>query len=243
MEQLVNDVDKMTSLVISELTGKRHSDVISAIKKMESSWVKLGQRSFSFISYKDSQNRVQPMYELSKTESLYIATKFNDEARAKLILRWEALESEKQSKLRRLPSKKELALMVVDAEERAERLQLEIETKHIPRSQFVDQVFNSDALITMSQAAKSLGLGFGRNTLFKKLREKGILFKSSNEPKQQYVDSGYFEIKEKMFSTPTGDKIKIQTYVTQKGLGYIAKIFKVVQLPVNEHNKAKFISA
>jgi hypothetical protein len=34
------------------------------------------------------------MYELSKTECLYIATKFNDEARAKLILRWEQLETD-----------------------------------------------------------------------------------------------------------------------------------------------------
>jgi phage regulator Rha-like protein len=35
------------------------------------------------------------MYELTKTESLYIATKFNDEARAKLVLRWEQLETRK----------------------------------------------------------------------------------------------------------------------------------------------------
>jgi hypothetical protein len=29
---------------------------------------------------------------LTKTECLYIATKFNDETRAKLVLRWEELE-------------------------------------------------------------------------------------------------------------------------------------------------------
>ena len=33
-----------------------------------------------------------PCYVLTKTECLYIATKFNDEARAKLVLRWEELE-------------------------------------------------------------------------------------------------------------------------------------------------------
>ncbi len=38
----------------------------------------------------------QPFYVLTKAECLYIATKFNDEARARLILRWEELENEKQ---------------------------------------------------------------------------------------------------------------------------------------------------
>ena len=37
-----------------------------------------------------------PIYELTKTECLYVATKFNDEARARLILRWEQLENERQ---------------------------------------------------------------------------------------------------------------------------------------------------
>ena len=36
------------------------------------------------------------MYSLTKTECLYVATKFNDEARAKVILRWEELEQSKQ---------------------------------------------------------------------------------------------------------------------------------------------------
>ena len=51
-----------------------------------------------------------PCYQLTKTETLYIATKFNDEARARLVLRWEELELEKirvnpcNSCLRKLPS-------------------------------------------------------------------------------------------------------------------------------------------
>ena len=72
-------------------------------------------------------------------------------------------------------SRKELAYMVIEAEEKAERLQLEIETKHKPRSQFVDKVFESQDLISMSVVAKTLQLDFGRNTLYKKLREKGVL--------------------------------------------------------------------
>ena len=36
--------------------------------------------------------KMVPYYSLTKTECLYIATKFNDEARARLVLRWEELE-------------------------------------------------------------------------------------------------------------------------------------------------------
>gem|GEM_PF-3015294 len=36
--------------------------------------------------------REVPCYMLTKTECLYIATKFNDEARARLVLRWQQLE-------------------------------------------------------------------------------------------------------------------------------------------------------
>ena len=49
---------------------------------------------------------------LTKTECLYIATKFNDEARAKLVLRWEELEMadvrRKMSDVRYLPEPKEI---------------------------------------------------------------------------------------------------------------------------------------
>jgi hypothetical protein len=43
-------------------------------------------------TYKDANGQLRPCYQLTKTECLYIATKFNDEARAKLVLRWQELE-------------------------------------------------------------------------------------------------------------------------------------------------------
>ena len=39
-----------------------------------------------------------PCYQLTKTECLYIATKFNDEARARLVLRWQDLELQEQER-------------------------------------------------------------------------------------------------------------------------------------------------
>ena len=82
----------ISSLEIAELTGKPHADLMKAIRKMEDAWTQVNQGKFSLITYTDSRNRQMPCYELTKTECLYIATKFNDVARAKLVLRWQELE-------------------------------------------------------------------------------------------------------------------------------------------------------
>jgi phage regulator Rha-like protein len=86
----------ISSREISELTGKRHADLLRDIRKMEESWTKIAGSKFALSEYKDSTGRSLPMYQLTKTECLYIATKFNDEARAKLVLKWEELENRKQ---------------------------------------------------------------------------------------------------------------------------------------------------
>ena len=70
----------MTSLEIAEVTGKPHNDVLKAIRKMEEAWTKATQGKFSLSTYQDATGRRLPCYALSKTECLYVATKFNDEA-------------------------------------------------------------------------------------------------------------------------------------------------------------------
>jgi phage regulator Rha-like protein len=86
----------MTSLEIAELTGKQHKDVLKAIRNMEPAWTKTCGRKFALtsriIEQPNGGTREVPCYSLTKTECLYIATKFNDEARAKLVIRWEELE-------------------------------------------------------------------------------------------------------------------------------------------------------
>ena len=88
----------MTSLEIAELTGKQHKNVMQAIRNMEPAWEKVTGLKFQLCekSYllANGVTKKQPFYQLTKTECLYIATKFNDEARAKLVLRWQELEME-----------------------------------------------------------------------------------------------------------------------------------------------------
>ncbi|WP_289704814.1 Rha family transcriptional regulator [Bacteroides acidifaciens] len=88
----------MSSVEIAEMTGKLHHHVLRSIRAMEPAWVKIGGTNFGFTSYTDQWNRKKPMYLLDYRECMYIATKFNDEARAKLILRWDELEKEDRAK-------------------------------------------------------------------------------------------------------------------------------------------------
>ena len=91
-----NDKQMMTSLEIAQVTGKQHKDVLKAIRNMESGWTKVAGRKFALSEYQDSTGRSLPCYQLTKTECLYIATKFNDEARARLVIRWQQLEEERR---------------------------------------------------------------------------------------------------------------------------------------------------
>ena len=54
---------------------------------LEPAWVKVNGRKFALVEYQDKKGELRPCYQLTKTECLYIATKFNDEARAKLVLK------------------------------------------------------------------------------------------------------------------------------------------------------------
>lgn len=82
--ETINASEYMTSKEIATITGKPHNDVLKAIRAMEPAWYKITEGNFSLSEYTDPTGRKLPMYELTKTECLYIATKFNDEARAKI---------------------------------------------------------------------------------------------------------------------------------------------------------------
>lgn len=99
-----------------------------------------------------------------------------------------------------------------------------------PKAELMERVLDSDERIDIGQSAKILELPFGRNTLFKKLREMGIFFKNKNEPKQEYVQRGYFILKEKWIDYNNHDGFTVlKVLVTQKGLEFLANLFNVVK--------------
>lgn len=168
--------DRMTSLQIAEITGKAHADVMKAIRKMEPAWSKINEGNFSLVEYKDKKGETRPCYSLNKEECLYIATKFNDEARAKLIKRWKELEE--QSKPSVPQNYLEALKSLVKSEEEKQQLALENRkqqqeiltiskenmelgnkiTEMLPKVSYYDQILQSNATMTVTQIAQDYGM-------------------------------------------------------------------------------------
>ena len=141
---------RMSSLDIAELCGKPHNDILKAIRKMELAWVKVNGGKFSLVEYKDSKGELRPCYSLSKTETLYIATKFKDEMRAKLVLRWEELERERLEQ-RFLQRPTELRLLATAQE-------VLHESEEIVGGQLDVANEDSDGCFTATEIAKVFGM-------------------------------------------------------------------------------------
>ena len=150
---------RMTSLEIAQVTGKPHNDVLKAIRKMEQAWNQVTQGNFSLSTYQDATGRTLPCYALTKTECLYIATKFNDEARAKLVLRWEQLERE------RMMTKGIRKLLVTDDD-------IMHEAERIVGRTLIANNQHADGCITATDIATAIGIA--TNDLNAWLTDMGI---------------------------------------------------------------------
>lgn len=80
-----------------------------------------------------------------------------------------------------------------------------------------------NALLTMEQAAKLLGIG--RTRLFDFVRAKGVFINHSNLPYQRFLDRGYFKVKTSTFIDTYGrEKTSTKALVTQPGLRYLQSL-------------------
>ena len=94
-----------------------------------------------------------------------------------------------------------------------------------PKVEFANHVGSSKDLLTIGQFSKLVhdeNIPVGRNRLFKWMRDKGYL-RQNNEPYQQYIDSGYFKVKEGAKQNQYGSKLFTVTLITGKGQIYFAE--------------------
>lgn len=119
--------------------------------------------------------------------------------------------------------------MVLDLREQNKKIQKELEEKN----KFISQIAvskNSLKVADIAQIASKNGIKIGQNKLWAKLREWGLIKeKSKYDPKQRYIDCGYFEIVEGVKETYKGVFTYKTTKVTGKGQVYIIeKLLKEV---------------
>lgn len=239
------DGDRMTSLQIAEITGRRHTDVMRAIRNMEPAWEKVSERKFALAEYQDEQGKPRPCFSLNKEECLYIATKFNDEARAKLIKRWKELEE--QSKPSVPQNYLEALKSLVKSEEEKQQLALENRkqqqeiltiskenmelgnkiTEMLPKVSYYDQILQSNATMTVTQIAQDYGMSAIKLNLLlsdmkiqHKMRGQWILY-------GQFLTGGYVHsIAVDIIRSDGRHDVKYNTEWTTKGRIFLYEALK-----------------
>ena len=254
MGEITLSKQTMSSLEISKLTGKPHNDVMKAIRAMEPAWEKICQGKFSLTSRIVKQpnggSREVPCYELMKTECLYVATKFNDEARAKLVLRWEELENKMRNGVISLPDftdpaeaamtwakeyreKKQLALenhtlQIENAALQDENFQLVAENQELKDDHnYLDLIMRSRKTMTVTQIAQDYGMS--AKEMNRILSEMGIQYKNNNQwiLYSNYKKGGYVSSREIPITRANGmpDVVK-HTEWTQAGRRFLYEELK-----------------
>lgn len=134
-------------------------------------------------------------------------------------------------------SRKELALMVIQAEEENERLalenkqQAEVIEEQKPKVVFADAIVGSQSSCLIGELAKIItqnGYQIGQNRLFEWLRKNHFLGTTGeyyNIPNQKFIEQGLFEIKKTSHSENGVMKTTSTPKVTGKGQQYFVNLF------------------
>jgi len=149
---------------------------------------------------------------------------------AKLFQRWvthDVLPSIRKTGQYHIQSQYQLPQTYLEALEalvvsEQEKVFLQERTKELePKAQAYDTMLSGDNAQTMAEVAKFLGTG--RNRLFDILREQRVLLPNTL-PYQEYLDRGYFKVRQVPVKRSQGVMNKTQTLVTAKGVDFIHKL-------------------
>lgn len=249
----------ITSIEIAELAGREHKSVMRSIREMEEGWVKICGCKFALTSREVQQpnggTREVPCYELTKRECLYIATKFNDEARAKLILRWEELETKERTGGFVVPQTFSQALMLAAKqqeqieEQRAAlaqqgeeivKLSNEVMTMK-PKATYYDLILNNPSTVTITQIAQDYGMSA------KKFNQILSDFRIQHKVNKQWIlyadniNKGYVQSKPTNIPLANGtEKVVYNTEWTQKGRIFLYEKLKQAGILPMIENKDLF---
>jgi Rha family phage regulatory protein len=174
----------MTSLEIAEITGKQHVHIMRDIRdEINKLGENIGLSIFGLSSYKNSQNKEQPMYNCTPDGVMQLAARYDAVVRYKLIQKVKEIQKSSQ----KLPQTYLEALKeLVKVEE--EKQQLEHR---------VNSLVHSKKLYTTTEIAKELGFK-SAISFNKKLEEDKIQYKCNNTWVlcSKYADKDYTSIKQ-----------------------------------------------
>lgn len=216
---------------VAEMTEVRHSDLL---EKINGYFIYLLNGKFRpvdfFIksSYVDSTGRTLPCYLLTRKGCDMVANKMTGEKgvlfTAAYVTKFEEMEKQIQPQFRIPQTYPEALRLAADLVEK--------NTLLAPKAESYDTFISKENLYPIGEVAKKLAIpNMGEKNLFVYLRGRKILCGSRahwNEPYQEYVNMGYFVVREcKPWTDKKGaEHQEKQTFVTPKGIGFIARMLK-----------------
>ena len=214
MSGMMDAEQRMTSLTIAQVTGKMHKDVLKAIRNMEPAWLKVNGRHFELVEYKDSKGEFRPCYSLTKAECLYIATKFSDEARARLVKRWYQLECE------------QLGVRMEEQKLLVTKREIMLKSDEIRRGLIAGENADADGCYTVSQLAEMMEITV--KELNKRLVAEGVQFRNGGRYMltKEYEGRGYAQDRAFHYYGLDGEKKEKKYLVwTPAGGEFVGAIF------------------
>lgn len=242
MEELVIKSSKgnavTTSRLIAQKFGKRHSDVMRAIKNLEIS-EDFRQRNFALVSFSNLQNPSpiigeEKYYVISKDGFSLLVMGFTGKEAIKFKIAFIEAFNRMEEALRSqiaIPKTFSEALELAAKQAREIEEKERIISKQAPKVLFAESVEASEQSVLVSELAKILkqnGIEIGQNRLFEWLRKHGYLCSKGsyyNQPTQRAMELKLFEIKMTVVNQPDGKVItSITPKVTGKGLIYFVQL-------------------
>ncbi|HAO7512758.1 TPA: phage antirepressor KilAC domain-containing protein [Escherichia coli] len=225
MSELINgNAIKMTSIEIAELVGSRHDKVKQSIERLAARGV---IRNPPMVVFEKINNlgllRGVEAYvfegEQGKRDSIIVVAQLSPEFTARLVDRWRELEEAAVNIPKTLPEALRLAADLAE-----QKMQLENQLAiAAPKVEFADRVGEASGIL-IGNFAKVVGIG--QNKLFAWMRDHKILIASGsrrNVPMQEYMDRGYFTVKETAVNTNHGIQISFTAKITGRGQQWLTR--------------------
>jgi anti-repressor protein len=228
----------LTSIEVAEITGKQHKHIMrDIVDEMGKLGDEIGRSIFGLSSYVNSQNKEQPMYNLTKDGVLQLGARYDAKIRFSLIQRMNKLEEERKFNI---PTTLSAALFLAADQAKVIEEQVEvIETLNVkivedtPKVNFATALANSkDTMLVrgLARMLKQSGIDTGGNRLYEILRVEGYLGKEGTEynlPTQKSMNLGIMEVKTSVGKSANGnEKQNRTTVITTKGCSYFVNLFK-----------------
>lgn len=216
MNQLISNKEiTMCSRDIADLTGKRHDHVIADINKMIE-W--LGDTCPDFSGeLPDTYGRPQKVYFLPKRETLILVSGYSIDLRAKIIDRWQELESQQKPKLPQTYAEAllEAGRLALENEKQAEQLRIAA-----PKVEFVDRFTQRESLQNATQVAQTMGMSAVK--MNRQLDEIGGIYNKSVKRSRAFCTDWIEKGMGKMIQNEVGHP---QAMFTTLGVSKVTEIF------------------